>query len=65
MKKPNHYNNEKGSLYKFAEDHGLNAWEFDVIKRIVRCRKKGNFIEDIDKTIFVLELYKKEFDIKQ
>lgn len=64
MNKPKHYNNEKGSLYKFAEDHGLNAWEFDAIKRIVRCRKKGNFLEDIDKTIFVLELYKKEF-IKQ
>jgi hypothetical protein len=64
MKKPNHYNNEKGSLYKFAQDHNLNAWEFDAIKRIVRCRKKGNFLEDIDKTIFVLELYKKEF-IKQ
>jgi len=64
MNKPKHYNNEKGSLYKFAEDHGLNAWEFDAIKRIVRSRKKGNFLEDIDKTIFVLELYKKEF-IKQ
>lgn len=61
MKKPNHYNNDKGSLYKFAEDHNLNAWEFDAIKRIVRSRKKGNFLEDIDKTIFVLELYKKEF----
>ena len=61
MKKPNHYNNEKGSLYKFAEDHNLNAWEFDAIKRIVRCRKKGNFLEDIDKTIFLLELYKNEF----
>lgn len=61
MKKPDHYNNEKGSLYKFAEDHNLNAWEFDAIKRIVRSRKKGNFLEDIDKTIFVLELYKKEF----
>jgi len=61
MTKPNHYNNEKGSLYKFAEDHNLNAWEFDAIKRIVRCRKKGNFLEDIDKTIFLLELYKKEF----
>ena len=64
MKMPNHYNNEKGSLYKFAEDHNLNAWEFDAIKRIVRSRKKGNFLEDIDKTIFVLELYKKEFEIK-
>jgi hypothetical protein len=25
---PKYYNNEKGSLYKFAEDHNLNAWEF-------------------------------------
>lgn len=61
MSKPKHYNNDKGSLYLFAEQQGLNSWEFDAIKRIVRCRKKGNFIEDIDKTIFLLELYKKEF----
>ena len=60
MKKPDHYNNEKGSLYKFAEDHGLNAWEYEVVKRIVRCRKKGEWETDIEKTIFVLELYKKE-----
>ena len=65
MKSPKHYNNENGSLYKFANDHNLNAWEFDVIKRIVRCRKKGNFTQDIDKTILVLELYKQEFDIKE
>ena len=31
----------KDSLYKFAEDWGLNAYEFDIIKRIVRCRHKG------------------------
>ena len=62
MKTPDHYDNTNGSLYKFAEDHKLNAWEFDVIKRTVRCRKKGNFIEDIDKTIAVLELYKKEYN---
>lgn len=60
MKKPDHYNNEKGSLYKFAEDHNLNAWEYEVVKRIVRCRKKGEWETDIEKTIFVLELYKKE-----
>lgn len=56
-----HYDNTNGSLYLFAEQQKLNAWEFDVIKRIVRCRKKGNWIEDIDKTIKVLELYKNEF----
>lgn len=59
---PKHYDNSNGSLYLFAKQHKLNAWEFDCIKRIVRSRKKGNFIEDINKTIHVLELYKKEYE---
>jgi len=61
IEKNNHYDNTNGSLYKFAQDHKLNAWEFDVIKRIVRCRKKGQWLSDIDKTIKVLELYKEEY----
>lgn len=56
-----YYDNTNGSLYKFAQDNKLNAWEFDVIKRIVRCRKKGQWLSDIDKTIKVLELYKQEY----
>ncbi len=60
MKVDSHYNNSNGSLYKFAEDHGLNAYEFEVIKRIVRCRKKGEFISDIEKTKRVLDIYLKE-----
>lgn len=60
MKKPNHYNNEKGSLYKFAEDHNLNAWEYDVLKHLVRCRRKKEWLSDIDKCIDILKLYKKE-----
>jgi hypothetical protein len=59
-KTPSYYNNEKGSLYKFAEDHGLNAYEFEIVKRIVRCRKKKEFITDIEKTKFLLDLYMKE-----
>ena len=50
-KTPIHYNNKNGSLYLFSEQHGLNAWEFDIIKRIVRCRKKGNFIEDLERAV--------------
>ena len=61
IKTPKHYDNSKGSLYLFAEQQKLNSWEFDALKRIIRSRKKGNFIEDIDKTITVLELYKKEY----
>ena len=58
---PKHYDNSRGSLYKFANDHGLNPWEFDLIKRIIRCRKKGNFKEDLEKTKFLIDLYLKEF----
>lgn len=58
--KPKHYDNTNGSLYKFSEDNNLNSYEFEVIKRIVRCRKKGEWITDIEKTIEVLEIYKKE-----
>lgn len=60
MENPKHYNNDHGSLYLFAEQHELNAWEFEVVKRIVRCRKKGEFISDIEKTKKVLDLYLKE-----
>lgn len=58
-----HYNNENGSLYLFAEQHKLNAYEFDIIKRIVRCRKKGYFHEDLAKSIRVIELYLKEYNL--
>ena len=61
IEESNHYDNTNGSLYKFAQDHKLNAWEFDAIKRIVRCRKKGQWLSDINKTIKVLELYKEEY----
>lgn len=57
-----HYDNTNGSLYKFAEEQGLNAWEFDILKRIVRCRKKGQFLEDLEKTKRVIDLYIKEYE---
>ena len=40
----------KSSLYKFAEEWDLNSYEFDIVKRIVRCRKKGFFEEDLKKS---------------
>lgn len=55
-----HYNNDNGSLYLFAEQHNLNAWEFEIIKRVVRCRKKGEFLSDLEKTKVVIDLYLKE-----
>lgn len=63
LKTPKHYDNSKGSLYKFSNDFGLNSWESDIIKRVVRCRKKGNFKEDLEKTKFLIDLYLKEYEI--
>jgi hypothetical protein len=58
---PAHYNNEKGSLYEFCERNGINSYEFDIIKRVMRCRKKGLFKEDLEKTKFLIDLYLKEY----
>ena len=55
-----HYQGKAGSLYKFAEEWGLNAYEFDIIKRIVRCRHKGKFAEDLQKTKDTIDIYLQE-----
>ena len=59
---PKHYDNSNGSLYNFCEKQKLNTWEFDIIKRVIRCRKKGQFEEDLKKTKFLIDLYLKEYD---
>jgi hypothetical protein len=48
------------SLYKFAEDFKLNSYEFDIIKRIVRCRHKGSFHQDLVKTKDLIDIYLRE-----
>jgi len=53
----NYYQGTNGSLYKFAEEWKLNAYEFDIIKRIVRCRHKGRFEEDLKKTKDTIDIY--------
>lgn len=57
-----HYDNTNGSLYQFCEDKQLNSYEFDIIKRVMRCRKKGLFLEDLEKTKVLIDLYIKEYD---
>ena len=47
----------KDSLYKFAEEWALNAYEFDIIKRVVRCRHKGTFTADLTKTQDLIDIY--------
>ena len=56
-----HYNNKNGSLYKIANDLGLNHWEFDIFKRLVRCRKKNQFKEDLQKIKDTIDIYLNEF----
>ena len=54
------YYKGKSSLYLFAEEYGLNSWEFDICKRVIRCRHKGNWLEDLEKTKGVIDIYIKE-----
>jgi len=49
------------SIYKFAKEWKLNVYEFDIIKRVVRCRHKGEFEKDLEKTKAVIDIYLKEF----
>ena len=53
----------KDSLYKFAEEWKLNSYEFDCIKRVVRCRRKGKFKEDLLKTKDLIDIYLKEHEL--
>lgn len=62
LETPKHYDNSKGSIYQFCENQKLNSYEFDIIKRVVRCRKKGNFKEDLEKTKHLIDLYLKEYE---
>lgn len=55
------YYKGKDSLYKFAEEWGLNTYEFDILKRVVRCRHKGHFREDLQKTKELIEIYLAEW----
>ncbi len=61
---PVYYDNTKGSIYKFCNDQQLNSWESDIIKRIVRCRKKGEWKSDLEKTKILIDLYIKEYENK-
>ena len=54
------YQGNNGSLYKFAEEWKLNAYEFDIIKRIVRCRHKAKFEQDLQKTKDTIDIYLRE-----
>ena len=54
------YYKGKNSLYQFAEEWQLNAWEFEIIKRVCRCRRKGEWLSDLIKTKNVIDIYIEE-----
>jgi hypothetical protein len=57
---PKHYNNENGTLYSIAEQRGWNTYLFDIVKRLERAEKKGEFNQDLEKSIAVIQLWQKE-----
>jgi len=60
IKAPDYYDNSQGSLYKIAEQRKWDSYQFDIIKRIDRCKKKGEFESDLDKSEILIALYRKE-----
>ena len=57
---PKHYNNDNGTFYKVAEERGWNSYIFDIVKRLERAEKKGEFNQDLEKSIAVIQLWQKE-----
>ena len=60
LETPKHYDNSKGTLYKVATERNWNPYLFDVVKRLERAEKKGEFKTDLEKSINVIKLWLKE-----
>jgi len=60
METPKHYDNTKGTLYKVAEERGWNSYLFDIVKRLERANKKGEFESDLNKSKLVIDLWIQE-----
>ena len=60
MKIPNHYNNSCSTLYKIADERGWNSYLFDIVKRLERADKKGEFEKDLNKSKLVIDLWLSE-----
>ena len=60
---PKHYDNTKGTLYKVATERGWNPYLFDIVKRLERADKKGEFKQDLEKSINVIKLWLNESKI--
>ena len=54
-----HYKGEHSAFY-WAHALRLTAWEIDILRRVVRCRYKNQFKQDLNKIIDTLNIYKQE-----
>ena len=57
---PKHYDNTNGTLYKIADQRGWDSYLFDIVKRLERAEKKGEFSQDLEKSINVIKLWQNE-----
>ena len=62
LETPKHYDNSKGTLYKVATERGWNPYLFDIVKRLERAEKKGEFKTDLEKSINVIKLWLQEYE---
>ena len=60
---PKHYDNSKGTLYQVATERGWNSYLFDIVKRLERAEKKGEFKTDLEKSKVVIDLWLKESEL--
>ena len=60
---PKHYDNTKGTLYKVSDERGWNSYLFDIVKRLERADKKGEFKQDLEKSINVIKLWLNEREL--
>jgi len=60
IKTPKHYDNSNGTLYKVAKERNWNPYLFDIVKRLERADKKGEFETDLKKSIAVIQLWLEE-----
>ena len=60
MALPEYYDNSKGSAFLQANEMEFNQWETDIFRRLKRCRKKGEFLSDLEKMKGTIDLYIKE-----
>lgn len=53
----NHYQGVKYQHWDIVADHKLNYFEAQVLRYVMRCRKKKNMIEDLNKAKQFIEKY--------